>query len=205
MKKESVNYTKYVAGQRQGHYESFFMRANHPSLPLAFWIRYTFFSPHQHPEKAIGELWAIYFDGIKHKHTVVKMEVPVSECDFCNEKFFVRISDSMLQPNQLIGYATCNNNNIAWSLNFTGESKPLFVLPENLYEGGFPKAKLLVSLPLAVYSGSLKVNNEVIDVTGWIGSQNHNWGAKHTDNYAWGQVAGFDNYPNHFSNFLQRG
>ena len=32
----------------------------------------------------------------------------------------------------------------------------------------------------------------------WIGSQNHNWGRKHTDSYAWGQVAGFDDAPQTF-------
>lgn len=29
-------------------------------------------------------------------------------------------------------------------------------------------------------------------------SQNHNWGSKHTDEYAWGQVAGFDDAPGTF-------
>ena len=28
-----------------GHYESWFLRGNHPSRPLAFWIRYTIFHP----------------------------------------------------------------------------------------------------------------------------------------------------------------
>ena len=32
----------------------------------------------------------------------------------------------------------------------------------------------------------------------WVGSQNHNWGSKHTDQYAWGQVAGFDNAEDEF-------
>jgi len=31
-----------------------------------------------------------------------------------------------------------------------------------------------------------------------VGSQNHNWGLRHTDLYAWGQVAGFDNHPGSF-------
>ena len=121
MKKESINNTKYLTGQQQGHYESFFMRANHPSLPQAFWIRYTIFSPNNHPEKAIGELWAIYFDGVNHKHVAVKKEVPISECVFDNHKFFVRIGDSMLQQNQLIGYAASNESTIAWSLNYSGD------------------------------------------------------------------------------------
>ncbi|HVM95802.1 MAG TPA: hypothetical protein VMT89_05405, partial [Candidatus Acidoferrales bacterium] len=37
-----------------------------------------------------------------------------------------------------------------------------------------------------------------LEVTDWIGSQNHNWGSKHTDLYAWGQVAGFDTHPRSF-------
>jgi hypothetical protein len=32
----------------------------------------------------------------------------------------------------------------------------------------------------------------------WVGSQNHNWGSRHTDQYAWGQVAGFDTHPDSF-------
>ena len=34
-----------------------------------------------------------------------------------------------------------------------------------------------------------------------MGSQNHNWGRQHTDRYAWGQVAGFDD--GHDESFLE--
>lgn len=198
MKKESVNNTRYLAGQQKGHYESFFVRANHPALPQAFWIRYTIFSPEGHPEKAIGELWAIYFDGVNKKHVSVKKEVALTDCVFDDHKFFVRIGDSVLQPNEASGNAESNGNIIDWNLKFRADTEPLFAFPENLYEGSFPKAKLLVALPLAVFEGDLNVNEQTVDVKGWVGSQNHNWGVKHTDNYAWGQVAGFDNHPGSF-------
>jgi hypothetical protein len=42
------------------------------------------------------------------------------------------------------------------------------------------------------------MDGEAVSVAGWIGSQNHNWGARHTDHYAWGQVAGFDGHPETF-------
>ena len=187
MKKQEVNFSKYISGQRQGHYESFFLRANHPHLPKAFWIRYTVFSPNRHPENAIGELWAIYFDGVTHKNIAVKQEVCMDHCAFNNHAFAIRISDSFLNNNQLSGNAGAHKDHISWNLSFDGESEPLFVLPENLYEGGFPKAKLLVGLPLAVFNGNLNVNGENIDIANWVGSQNHNWGSKHTDNYAWGR------------------
>ena len=54
--RQGVNHTRYRPGQKAGHYESFFQRANHPSRPFAFWIRHTLFSPHRRPEDALGEL-----------------------------------------------------------------------------------------------------------------------------------------------------
>jgi hypothetical protein len=58
-----VNWTQYRPDRASGHYESCYQRADHPSRPLAFWIRYTLFSPRGHPEVAVGELWAVFFDG----------------------------------------------------------------------------------------------------------------------------------------------
>ncbi|MBI2966711.1 MAG: hypothetical protein HYY40_02725 [Bacteroidetes bacterium] len=194
----NYNFSRYVRGQKQGHYESFFLRANHPSLPLAFWIRYTVFSPHNHPDKALGELWAIYFDGTTVKHTTVKKEIPIEKCIFDNTIFNIKIEDAVLNHEKLCGCADSGKNRIEWDLKYRGNSKPLLVLPESFYMGKFPKAKLLVGLPLAVFNGKLNVNDTIIDIENWIGSQNHNWGIKHTDNYAWGQVAGFDNSPESF-------
>lgn len=193
-----ANFTHYQPAQTTGHYESFFVRANHPTRPLAFWIRYTLFSPQQHPEKALGELWAIVFDGETGQHVAVKQEIPIERCAFKTSKFFVAVGEARLEPGRLQGTATSGGHTIAWDLSFAGEASPLFLLPLNLYEARLPKAKSLVALPLAHFTGSLAVDGEAIEVSDWVGSQNHNWGAKHTDLYAWGQVAGFDNAPDSF-------
>ena len=192
------NNTQYLKGQKKGHYESFFLRANHPESPLAFWIRYTIFSPLNHPEKAIGELWAIFFDGIRNKHIAVKSEVPIADCFFSNSSFEIKIGESFLEDKKLKGKANSLTNSIAWDLCFSGNEMPLFLLPNNFYKRSFPKAKALVGLPLASFSGSVVVNDEIIEINNWIGSQNHNWGSQHTDRYAWGQVAGFDNNADSF-------
>lgn len=83
-------------------------------------------------------------------------------------------------------------------MTFDGDSSPLLLLPLNLYKGKFPAAKSLVSLPLARFNGTLSVNGKTTSITDWVGSQNHNWGIRHTDLYAWGQVAGFDSHPESF-------
>ncbi len=195
---QQVNCTRYQSGQTAGHYESFFVRANHPTRSSAFWIRYTLFSPNQRPENAVGELWAIVFDGDSGQHVAVKKEVPFGQCTFKTSEFFVTIDEARLEPGRLQGAATSSGHTIVWDLSFAGESPSLFLLPLNLYEARLPKAKSLVALPLARFTGSLSVDGEAIEVRNWVGSQNHNWGAQHTDLYAWGQVAGFDNDPDSF-------
>ncbi len=81
---------------------------------------------------------------------------------------------------------------------YSGDDAPVLLLPHSLYEGSFPKAKALVGTPNATYNGSLDVDGKTVPIDGWVGSQNHNWGSKHTDYYAWGQVAEFDNAPDAF-------
>ncbi|MEJ3745468.1 hypothetical protein WEI85_19515 [Actinomycetes bacterium KLBMP 9797] len=195
----ALNQAQYRPGQRTGHYESFYQRANHPTEPLAFWIRYTIFSPHQRPEAAIGELWAVFFDGTTGQHAVVKQEYPIAECAFDRTApATARVGDSVLAPGRLRGGGTSLGDSIEWDLTYTGDQPPLYLLPHRLYRGGVPKAKSLVGTPAARYRGVLSVNGRAIEVSDWIGSQNHNWGSRHTDHYAFGQVAGFDGHPDSF-------
>jgi len=193
--RQQVNWTRYQPGQAEGHYESFFERANHPRRPMAFWIRYTIFSPQNHPENAVGELWAIFFDGETGNHVALRKEIPFKECVFKTDEFFVKVGDSLLEPGGLRGSIASREHSISWDLTFSGEAEPLFLLPLNSYRRRLPKAKVLVGMPMAKYNGWISNNGKRFEVADWIGSQNHNWGSKHTDHYAWGQVAGFDNHP----------
>jgi hypothetical protein len=191
---EQVNWAQYEPGQRAGHYESFYQRANHPRRPLAFWLRYTLFSPAGHPERAVGELWAVLFDGETGSHTVSRTEFPIASCAFARDRFDVRIGPAVLGPAGLTG----ESGAISWNLTYQGDQPPLYLLPRGMYRGGFPKAKSLVGLPLARYEGTVTAGAREVIVDGWLGSQNHNWGSRHTDRYAFGQVAGFDGAPDAF-------
>jgi hypothetical protein len=187
------NRSRFRQEDTRGFYESYFQRANHPSRPLAFWIRYTVFSPKGRPQDARGELWAIYFDGEARRNTAVKETFTVSDCSFSQTQLSVQIGGAMLNGESLRGDARSTSHEIKWTLKYSGQQPPLLLLPEKMYEQSFPKAKALVGTPNAVYMGTLVVDGQQIDVDGWRGSQNHNWGSRHTDRYAWGQVAGFDN------------
>jgi len=192
------NGARMVGGRAAGFYESYFQRANHPTRPLGFWIRYTAFSPIHHPEQARGELWAIYFDGETHAIVATKTSVPLAHCQFSPSGLGVRIGDAVLADGELRGAASSPSHTLEWALTYDPSQPPLLLFPEPWYERGLPKAKVLIGSPNAVFRGTLHVDGRAIDVDGWRGSQNHNWGTRHTDRYAWGQVAGFDNAPDAF-------
>ncbi|MBX3619869.1 MAG: hypothetical protein KF891_07775 [Rhizobacter sp.] len=192
------NATRFVTGSPRGAYESWFQRANHPSRPLAFWIRYTVLSPRGRARDALGELWAVWFDGEKREVVAVKEEHPLSACRFSQHGLDATIAQARLDAAGLVGTAALGGQSIAWSLAYASGAAPLLLLPERLYEGSLPKAKVLVGAPLARYDGQLVVNGARIAIDGWVGSQNHNWGVEHTARYAWGQVAGFDDAPDAF-------
>jgi hypothetical protein len=198
--RDAVNATRFDPQSTRGFYESHFLRGNHPSKALAFWIRYTIFSPKSRPADTKGQLWGIYFNGESSTHVAVKESFPLSECAFSHTDLGIRIGQASLDGRALRGSVSQTDQSLSWDLTYSGGEAPAFLLPVSFYDRGFPKAKALTGIPLADFSGILNVNGQAIDVTGWRGSQNHNWGEKHTDMYAWGQVAGFDE---HLDAFLE--
>ena len=193
---EPWNGARFDAMSQAGHYESWFVRANAPQGEGAFWIRYTIFSPRGRPQDAVGELWAITFS--TGEIVAVKEDQPIARCAFARDRLHAVVGGAALDAGSLRGHASANGHTIEWDLSYGSEETPIFLLPERLYGARFPRAKALVNRPLAVFNGSLHVDGVALGITDWVGSQNHNWGSRHTDRYAWGQVAGFDEEPDAF-------
>jgi hypothetical protein len=205
MERREANRLRY-AGGREGHYESYFLRANHPERGVGFWIRYTIFAPKGQPYRAEAELWAAVFDDRPGRTAAVYAAAPLAPASFGSdgESLNLRIGDAVLADDpvtgrgSLAGRVSSAGHEVRWDLTYEGSAEPVLLLAERLYRGRFPKAKVLVPVPMAVFAGRLVVDGEPVEVAGWTGSQNHNWGSQHTDEYAWGQVAGFDNAPGSF-------
>jgi len=198
LERERWSAARFVPGDAAGHYESWFQRANHPSRPVGFWIRYTIFCPLGRPGDAVGELWAIAFDGETNRITAAKQVFPLAECRFSASGLDVQIGQAVLSNRALAGAAAAKGHRLAWQLAYAGDEPPLLLLPRAMYARSFPRAKAVVAVPGAVYDGWLEIDGARVAVDGWRGSQNHNWGSRHTDRYAWGQVAGFDGAPDVF-------
>jgi len=189
---------QFESNSKKGHYESYFLRANHPSKSQAFWIRYTIFSPEGYENKTIGEIWAMYFDGDSNQVIAVQEDFPLSQCHFSTNEYAFKIGGSVLTKGSLSGSSKLNKHSISWNLNYSGDESPVLLFPEKLYSTRLPKAKSLVTTPNTVFDGSIIIDGKQLKIDQWQGSENHNWGRKHTDEYAWGQVAGFDNRPDAF-------
>ena len=193
---DAANRCRYDSAAPQGHYESWFQRANHAERPLALWLRYTLFQPPGRPDQAVGEVWAIYFDGEHRRIHAGRQRFPLRDCLLTGPA--LAIGYSTLSPAAIHGGADGANGGLSWSLAVEGGARPLLLLPPALYATRLPAAKSLVTLPAARFTGSIDVGGERVTVQGWRGSLNHNWGRRHTDHYAWGQVAGFDDAPEVF-------
>ncbi|MZR61322.1 hypothetical protein [Alcanivorax sp. DP30] len=180
-----------------GHYESWFVRANHPLRPQALWIRYTLFRAADN-RPALGEVWAMWFDGEQQRTVAAKQEFPLDDCHYASDAMRVDAGDNHIEPGKLTGQLQHRGQTLQWDLHYNDGEASLLFLPASFYERPLPKAKSLVSRPMIQLHGTLNVNGEIINLDGWRGSENHNWGSQHTDRYAWGQVAGFDNAPEAF-------
>src|SRR3954465_15108899 len=82
----------------RGHYESFYLRASHPSEALGVWIRHTVHKPPDGPAK--GSVWFVLFEAggpVASKMTVADVSVP--------EDGYIRIGDSTFAPGRAVGSA----------------------------------------------------------------------------------------------------
>ena len=164
-----LDHAQWIPGERTGHYESFFLRANHPTRALAFWIRYTIFSPHHAPEEARGELWAIWFDGESGSHLALKSEIPAKYCVLSRDELKVVLGHATLGPYEAQGAVSGHGRAISWALEYACDERPLLLLPERLYRGGFPRAKALVPAPMARFRGRVVVDGHEMQINDWVG------------------------------------
>ncbi|HEX6457502.1 MAG TPA: hypothetical protein VF032_01180 [Thermoleophilaceae bacterium] len=167
-----------------GHYESFYLRAAHPSQPLGVWIRYTV---HKRPNgQPNGSLWFTLFDGNADAPWAVKVTEPGLRLP---DGAFIEIASATFGPGAVKGSA----GEATWDLRYTSDAEPLFHLPRGwMYTAKVPRTKTLSPHPAALYSGTVAVGGRTIELDRWPGMVGHNWGAEHAERWVWMHGIGFD-------------
>jgi hypothetical protein len=176
------------------YYESRYIRANHPSRREALWLRETLLLPRSGPGSA--DVWVMVFDPDGDGNRAIKVPYPVDAADFRADPWCARIGTTTLDDHSARGELTDQHRAAAWDFRISYRShQPVKLLTERGYAARFPSAKTLVRAPLARFDGHLDVDKHAVAVDGWTGSLNHNWGRRHPQAYAFGQVCGFDDGP----------
>ncbi len=195
------------ASQREGMYESFYLRAVSPDEPLGIWIRYTVHkAPGAQPH---GSLWCTVFDArlgrpFQHKLTTDELSVPAGG--------WIAIGDAHLGPDAAEG--TCGE--ARWSLHFDSTEPELRHLPRAwMYRAPLPRTKLTSPAPAASFNGTIEIPGHAlpapsahafsssaasrpprtIELKGWRGMVGHNWGAEHAERWIWLHGIDFEEDP----------
>jgi hypothetical protein len=170
---------------------------------------------------AVAETWAIAFDhtGAEDavagppsyrdgpttkppvsRHVAVKQTVPVEEARLALSRpvrlevagvKFETLSDGR---RRLAGEVVHGEARIAFDVTLTPRDlAPLVPFPyARMYEGSFPKTKLVSPIVDALADGEVTVVSPAgtrrWEVNAWPAMQGHNWGTGHADTYAWAHV-----------------
>jgi hypothetical protein len=165
------------ASQREGMYESFYLRAVSPDEPVGVWLRYTVHKAPGAPPR--GSLWYTVFDArlgrpFQHKLTADALSVPAGE--------WIAIGDAHLGPAGAEG--TCED--ARWSLRFDSAEPELRHLPRAwMYRAPLPRTKLTSPAPAASFNGTIEIPGRTIELRDWHGMVGHNWGAEHAERWIW--------------------
>jgi hypothetical protein len=174
------------------YYESRFIRANHPDRPQALWLRETLLLTSG--GAASADVWVMVFDPDDAGNRALKQPHPIEDAEFRADTWTARIGETTIDDGAARG-SLSGPRSASWDLQIRGAGEPVKLLSDRQYSTRFPSAKTQVRSPLARFDGHVVLDDARLDLDGWTGSVNHNWGRRHTPAYAFGQVCGFDGAP----------
>jgi hypothetical protein len=186
-----------AVAQAKGHYESFYIRACHPTEPLGVWIRYTV---HKRPGAAPrGSTWFVLFDAaaeapIVSKFTTDDVDAPGGH--------YIRIGTSTFRPDVAEGEALSDQAHPRWRIVVESDEQPWPYLPADwMYRAPVPRTKAESPYPAARFEGEIELDlpqggHRHVEIVGWRGMVGHNWGAEHAERWIWTQGLLFDGAEN---------
>jgi hypothetical protein len=176
------------------YYESRFIRANHPDQPKALWLRETLLLPTV--GESVADVWVMVFDPDGAGNRALKVPHPVDTAEFGYDDWTATIGTTGIDDSSAHGAVHSGDRSARWDLRIDpGPEATVKLLTDKAYTAKIPSAKTTVRHPLARFDGLVELDGVRTEIDGWTGSVNHNWGARHTPAYAFGQVCGFDNAP----------
>jgi hypothetical protein len=179
-------------GTKDGHYESFYIKACRPGGGQGAWIRHTV---HKRPgEEASCAIWFVLFDADAQGPRATKAQYGQDQLSV-PEGAYIKVGEAELGDGTAVGRVATDAFEASWNLRFSDEHEPFHHLPrESMYDSKLPKTKFLSPYPNAVFDGIVRVAGKAIELSGWRGMIGHNWGAEHAERWVWVQGAAFEGH-----------
>ena len=171
-----------------GIYESNYLKGNAPDGSGAFWLKHNVLVPAAGAGGApVAEFWCVLWRAADDwQPRVWKQVVPLASVELGADSVLLRGPDVAFERGHARG-ALRGDPTVRWDLEIADELSPLHHFTSAwMYERAFPRKKLVTSSPRAISTGSFEVGGERLEVDGWIGHRNHNWGTEHAERYAYG-------------------
>ncbi|NOY26182.1 MAG: hypothetical protein GXP62_09955 [Oligoflexia bacterium] len=186
-----ANLIRYVAGNE--HVESWFFRANHPSLPRAIWLKATILGSRSGGAQASA--WCSCFDGNGEPGRRAwgqRATVPFDQAHFDGDDPQIQVADCSFDLGATSGNAQGQLGELSWDLHWERSpgllGEPLCLFPsDRLIDSRLPRNKLVTPAPVLMVSGHVVSRGQTWEIDQWVGMQGHNWGPAHSPEYAWGQ------------------
>jgi hypothetical protein len=184
-------------GPGQGFYEVWFATLNDPVTGCGFWFRYTLDQPLGAPRPVPG-LWACFFDpGAGSRPFGLRRELPAESwrppTNARAPPFAV--DAAVFDGERLRGSVQDGGRAIDWDLRL--EPAPEAFQHVDQRARKLFKPRTLICAPnLAVpFSGVVHVNGRELVLDRAPGCQQHIWGSKHAERWAWAHCNAFDGEP----------
>ncbi|MCZ7585112.1 MAG: hypothetical protein M5R36_18265 [Deltaproteobacteria bacterium] len=177
--------------------ESFFFKTADPSGATSIWVKFTLLTP-AGGRPATAGVWATRVVPNRPERCVAaRIIVPRSEVRFENGRAGFAIGDSAFGAGWTRGQLTdLFGRTLAWDLKLD-DADPLFLFSKAwMYDAKIPRFKTATPYADTRAHGTIAVDGTEIKVNGARAMQGHNWGAEHSEEYAWAHCNRFDDHPN---------
>jgi len=180
-------------GAARGHYEVWYLTANHRSTGLGLWIRYTLEAPKRGLGEPYAQLWCAVFDRDEPSaNFAIHRRYPISQLVAARDPFALTIGSSELHDDRARGALSGEGHEVSWDLKWTPAACVRRLFPSLMYRrGGLGETTVLSPTLGAGLEGAIVVDGRRLELRGETVGQTHLWGRKHAHAWAWGHCSEF--------------
>jgi hypothetical protein len=184
-------------GNKNGYYEVWFLTLNDRATRRGFWFRYTIDVLEGRSDPQPG-LWGCTFDPKQPDSTFgIKQYFPTDSWRKSekSENLIIGVDQGAFYSNRLVGSLQDRDKEISWDLTFEPSSKTFHHIDQRAKKLFKPKTLICAPNLNVEFSGKVIANREEYHLDRAVGCQQHIWGSKHAESWAWAHCNLFDNEP----------